>query len=310
MPHRAWPAGPWQAVGITCQADLSLSAHQPARQPAGATLVSRWEWKTTSMWENSLSPAVASGSTRPEPGPAATPPDPSDPRISQPGRRGLRRSAPARCAWSSQRRLPYYEQVSQVAHERDAGQDGHRHGRACLAVADEARAADRGARDGQQAGHRRRDGVPLPGADGASQYVHRGDEQEQAQPGVHGEYYGLARQRPPEREGDPVPPVGGRGMDVKVDADAEPVLGDEHQRDAQAVAAQAGDPARLPGRVCMRRGHATADRLGVVRSHCELPPCPDEQITDRRAEDAGCIALVDLAGPDAVRARVDESDAR
>src|SRR5258708_2466845 len=104
------------------------------------------------------------------------------------------------------------------------------------------------------------------------------------------------------------PRVGGRDMDVK--ADAEPVLGDEHQRDAQAVAPQAGDPARLPGRVGMRRGHAAADRLGVVRSHCELPPCPGEQITDRRAEDAGCIALVDLAGPDAVRAGVAESDAR
>src|SRR5260221_8031188 len=32
------------------------------------------------------------------------------------------------------------------------------------------------------------------------------------------------------------PRVGGRDMDVKADADAEPVLGDEHQRDAQAVA--------------------------------------------------------------------------
>ena len=65
-------------------------------------------------------------------------------------------------------------------------------------------------------------------------------------------------------------------------------------------------PASTTGRLLS----ATADRLGVVRSHGELPSCPDEQITDRRAEDAGCIALVDLAGPDAVRARVDESDAR
>jgi hypothetical protein len=35
----------------------------------------------------------------------------------------------------------------------------------------------------------------VPGADGTSQYVHRGDQREQARPGVHGEHYGPAPQR-------------------------------------------------------------------------------------------------------------------
>jgi len=42
-------------------------------------------------------------------------------------------------------------------------------------------------------------------------------------------------------------------------------------------------PASTTGRLLS----ATADRLGVVRSHGELPSCPDEQITDRRAEGCG-----------------------
>src|SRR5258708_9895179 len=75
------------------------------------------------------------------------------------------------------------------------------------------------------------------------------------------------------------PRVGGRDMDVKADADAEPVLGDEHQRDAQAVAPQAGDPARLPGRVRMPRGHAAADPLGVLRSSTALPPSSVQHFT-------------------------------
>src|SRR5258708_8145000 len=56
------------------------------------------------------------------------------------------------------------------------------------------------------------------------------------------------------------PRVGGRDMGVKADADAEPVLGDEHHRDAQAVPPPAPAPPPPPSRAVLPPVHAPATR--------------------------------------------------
>src|SRR6266699_4498342 len=80
-------------------------------------------------------------------------------------------------------------------------------------------------------------------------------------------------------------------------------------------------PRLLPRSPAIRRARRAVSACGAVRSlliassalcigiASYLPVPPDEQIADRRAEDAGGIALVYLARPDPVRAGVDEGDA-